>query len=305
MANTLILTPFYKPNVGGAETFAEDLAKFMSESSVVHICTIKWTKPTLWQGMNLFKGLKMFIKLNRSFKKMIKKYDYDRIYALGLIATVVCWINKVNYDSIMLALYDFKKQHWLFKRALNKANRVFVEGYTGKDDMIKVGVKPEKIIEYQHWCDQSRFQYVIRNHDKPRVLFIGRPIPIKGKHIIEKCEKLTENIEYEYVENVSYEDLPLYYQRADICVVPSLYSEGFSRVVIEAASSGCVVITSNMGALKDMVKDFGKAIKPTPERFAVAIQKAVADKIKLEGWQVKTAWYAKKHFSSKNAEVFL
>ncbi len=87
---------------------------------------------------------------------------------------------------------------------------------------------------------------------------------------------------------------------ADVIVIPSLYPEGYSRVVIESASCGCAVITSNKGSLPEMVKEFGQSIEPTPIKFAVAIP----DKF-LKDWQEMAFNYAKVNFSSKNAEVFL
>ena len=299
----LIVTPFCYPNIGGAETFAEDLAKSLSEKYLVHICTIDWKKPILWQGLSFIKGLGIFIRLNNSIKPLLKN-KYEKVYALGMISSAVCVFNKIEFESVMLALYDFKRKHPLFTRILNKADRIFVEGNRGRNDMLKLGISSNKIVKFQHWCDQSQFQYVVRNNKKLKVLFIGRPIKIKGKHIIQECETLTEDIEYEYVENVQYKDLPQYYKMADVCVVPSLYSEGFSRVVIEAASSGCILITSNKGALPELVKDFGIVVEPTALNFKNAIDK-LKDIVKVESLQIRTAWYAKKYFSSKNAEVFL
>jgi len=302
----LIVTPFFHPNIGGAETFAEDLAKALGNKCNVHICTIRWKKPILWQGLNLFKGLRMLIRLNSAYQSMRKRYKYDKVFALGTIASAVCALNRLKFSAIILSLYDFKKRHPLFMRILNKADKVFVEGNKCKSDMLTAGVKENKIVKFQHWCDQSRFQYVVRNNKRLKVLFIGRAIKIKGKHIVEGCEKLTIGIDYEYVDNVPYKDLPAYYKRADVCVVPSLYPESFSRVVVEAASCGCIVVSSDYGSLPEMVKPFGGCIEPTPLNFAKEMNKLKGfGRIKLEAIQVKTALYAKDNFSEKNAEVFL
>ena len=304
MEQALIITPFYRPNIGGAETFAEDLAKVISKKYIVHICTIKWKKPILWQGKNILGGVYFLFKLLPSLWKM-RKYKYDKVYALGFISSFACILLRINFSAIILCLHDFKRKSLFVTYILNKSKWVFVEGSRCKEDMLTAGVNEEKIIKFQHWCDQSKFQYVIRNHKRLKVLFIGRAIKIKGRHIIEKCEKMTEGIDYEYVTSVPYEELPKYYQMADVCVVPSLYTESFSRVVCEAASSGCVVIASNYGSLPEMVTPFGKCIVPTAENFAKELNKLNDNKMKLEGIQVTTAWYAKKWFSNRNAEVFL
>jgi spore coat protein SA len=135
-------------------------------------------------------------------------------------------------------------------------------------------------------------------------LFVGRPIRIKGKHIIEQCAKMTKGIDYVYIENVPYSELPGFYQGADVVVVPSLYPEGFSRVVIESASCGCALVTSNMGALPEMVSKFGKCIYPEPYAFAEVLMK-LRNRQALEKIQLDTALYAKEHFSEANADCFL
>jgi len=301
----LIVSPFCYPNIGGAETFTEDLAKVLAKKSTVHICTIKWTKPILWEGKDFKGGFYFLCKLLPALRKMTKEYKYDKVFAMGFISAIACILLRIKFSAIILCLYDFKRENLFAKFILNRADKVFVEGNRCKEDMLTAGVREDKIVKFQHWCDQARFQYVVRNNKRLKVLFIGRAIKRKGKHIIEGCEKLTTGIDYEYIENVPYKDLPKYYQMADVCVVPSLYSESFSRVVVEAASCGNVVIASNYGSLPEMVNPFGKCIVPISFNFATELNKLKHDKLKLEAIQVKTAWYAKEHFSEKNAEVFL
>jgi glycosyltransferase involved in cell wall biosynthesis len=304
MERTLIITPFFRPNIGGAETFAEDLAKALAKKYIVHVSTIKWDKPVIWEGLKIKPAMKMFYKLVGPVLRMTTKYKYEKIFALGLIPSLLCALFNIKFNSIILALYDFKERNFIVSFVLNKADKVFVEGKEGEQDMLNAGVQKEKIVRFQHWCDQTRFSYVERNNEVLKVVFVGRPIKIKGRHIIEECEKLTKGISYEYVDNVSYQDLPKYYQGADVCVVPSLYSEGFSRVVIESASCGCVLITSNKGALPEMVKDFGDVIEPTPQNFKERLEKLKNLKL-LEERQLQTTLYAKTHFGEKNADCFL
>jgi glycosyltransferase involved in cell wall biosynthesis len=303
MAKALIITPFFRPNVGGAETFAEDLAKAIAKKYNVHICTIKWTKPIHWEGMNFWKAFIMAKRLLFPLIRMTRKYKYEKVYALGLIPSFLCAALNIKFSSVILALYDFKRPSW-FSWFLNKSDKVFVEGVKGKNDMINAGVKHEKIVMFQHWCDQSIFCYKPKNNEIMKVVFVGRPIWIKGKHVIEACQKITKGIEYDFVENVPYQDLPKHYQMADVCVVPSLYSEGFSRVVIEAASCGCALLTSDKGALPELVSPFGKCIDPTPDKFAEMLEKLKHYRQALEKVQMLTIVYASENFSEKNAEVF-
>lgn len=304
MDKALIITPFYKPNIGGAETFASDLFFALSKKYDVEICTIKWEKPIIWEGMNFWKAFILIKKLLPEVINKIRRNNYTKIYALGLIPAFICWMLGIKFSAIILALYDFKKPHFLYTRILNAADYVFVEGKRGAEDMLKVSVKKDKIVMFQHWVDQERFCFKPRNNLDMKVLFVGRAIRIKGKHIIQDYESSTTGIEYEYIENVPYEDLHTYYQNADVVVVPSIYSEGFSRVVVEAASCGCALVVSDKGALPELVRGFGISIPPTPYDFRRILVELKLNRKKLFGMQLKSLKHSKEYFSEKNAEVF-
>jgi len=57
-----------------------------------------------------------------------------------------------------------------------------------------------------------------------------------------------------FLDAVPHESLPLYYNAADICVVPSYY-ESFGLVAVEAMACGVPVIASRVGGLKETVQD--------------------------------------------------
>jgi glycosyltransferase involved in cell wall biosynthesis len=302
MEKTLIITPFNPKGVGGAETFTKDFAKALSKVFEVHICTLP-QETKKWQGMSYLKSLSMLWKLFFFTRRLVKEYNYKKVYALGLMASFVCVVLRLRFSAVMLALYDFKKPN-LFTKILSRADMVFVEGSYGQSEMLTIDLSINKITLFQHWCDQSVFSYKEKNNKRMKVLFVGRPIKIKGKHIIEACQKMTEGIDYEFIENVPYEDLAPHYQMADVVVIPSLYSEGFSRVVIEAASCGCAVIASNRGSLPEMVLPFGKCIEPIPTEFVMQLIKLKFHRENLRKLQMNTAIYALEHFNEKNARVF-
>ena len=300
----LIVTPFYYPVCGGAETFAENLFDELSKKYKVDIATLSYAKP--WTGQRTLQGLRVAYQLFPVVRKYTHYTKYDKIYALGLISSGVCRLLKLNYFSIILALYDFEKESAKVKWALGQAEKVFVEGVGGRMDMVKAGISPKQIVDFQHWVPE-RFKPIDREPgDKLKVIYVGRAIKIKGKHIIEQAEwYLKGSVDFHYVENVPYKNLHKYFQMADICVVPSLYSEGFSRVVAEAMSCGCVMITSNLGSLPEMLGDAGICIKPDAIEFYKEIRDLNRDRVRFARMRQKSISYANEMFNSKNAEVFL
>ncbi len=93
---------------------------------------------------------------------------------------------------------------------------------------------------------------------------------------------------------------------ADVCIVPSVYSEGFSRVVIEAASCGCYILASEYGALPEMIHRY--KIGDTTGLNPWSIYSKLTDillRIDLQKVQECIAQHSAIHFSERNAEVFL
>ena len=89
-----------------------------------------------------------------------------------------------------------------------------------------------------------------------RVLVIGGD----GKDVARKSELAVLAAELRIADKVTFldavphDDLPLYYNAADICVVPSYY-ESFGLVAVEAMACGVPVIASRVGGLKETVQD--------------------------------------------------
>ena len=89
-----------------------------------------------------------------------------------------------------------------------------------------------------------------------RVLVIGGD----GKDVARKSELAALAAELRIADKVTFldavphDDLPLYYNAADICVVPSYY-ESFGLVAVEAMACGVPVIASRVGGLKETVQD--------------------------------------------------
>jgi D-inositol-3-phosphate glycosyltransferase len=91
---------------------------------------------------------------------------------------------------------------------------------------------------------------------RPRVLVIGGD----GKDIARKAELASLAAELRIADKITFLDavphgeLPLYYNAADVCVVPSYY-ESFGLVAVEAMACGVPVIASRVGGLKETVQD--------------------------------------------------
>ncbi len=119
---------------------------------------------------------------------------------------------------------------------------------------------------------------------EPIVLFVGRIEPLKGIDILlraaaqldgrfsllvvggdardgsRKAElrglarELGIGERVTFLEAAPHSELPLYYNAADVCVVPSYY-ESFGLVALEAMACGVPVVASGVGGLRETVRD--------------------------------------------------
>jgi glycosyltransferase involved in cell wall biosynthesis len=75
-------------------------------------------------------------------------------------------------------------------------------------------------------------------------------------HLKERAEQLGVAERIDWHGHVSHRDLPRFYQRAGVTVLPSLTeSESFGMTLIEAMASGCPVVGSAVGGIPFVIRD--------------------------------------------------
>lgn len=338
----LIIAPFFPPNVGGAETFAYNLAKELSRDNdisvlafqpmngqkaayyevadYIEVVRIDWpfNPGKIWQGTSIKNFLLVFPKMLYWAILWQKRRKFAMVLANGLISCAVASLLRFwgvkGRGGILHAFYGFKGRNALFKAftrvLLSGIDKLFVEGELVRQDLIDIRIPESRLAMYCHWCDQTKFRPPAkRNNKKMVVLCTGRlDLPEKGIHIIKYVEAglKEKEIEFVYIENVPHEVMPKYFQMADVVVVPSLYAESYPIVVIEAASSGCAIITTDKGALPELTKGFGWiAEEDYIINFKNIILMFYENKDALKIAQKQSYEYALKHFSPRNAEIFL
>ena len=101
-------------------------------------------------------------------------------------------------------------------------------------------------------------------------LIIGGKGPLEGS-----LKELTNSLELEkYIRFVGFvepEQLPLYYQAADLFILPTLELEGFGLVTLEALSSGTPVLGTPVGGTKEILGKLDKGLlfkNTSPESIA-------------------------------------
>lgn len=209
----------------------------------------------------------------------------------------------IIYPSFVTPLYAWQSKRYLPDIMKKSSMILSISEYTKEDIIKRYNIDPNKIMvtplgvsEHFHPYDNSsvesfRKRYNLKN---PFVLFVGALEPKKNIPTVLKsfsrCRKkipslhlviagkkswkydeifaLVKSLELEnsvrFLEYVSYEELPLLYNAADVFVFPSLY-EGFGLPPLEAMKCGTPVIVSNRSSLPEIVGPEGEMVEPNDD----------------------------------------
>lgn len=200
--------------------------------------------------------------------------------------------------------------HYIFEKCLLKLpfDRFIAISEFTKDSLIESGIKPDKIDRIYCGIDYEKLPQKI-DHPNPtfRFLYFGRLGISKGLDILLSAIKILKKKQKDFVlyliiptkpyklrqvildliiqynisdkiiimSNLAYDNLTEEIVKSDAVVVPS-YSEGFCFSAVESIGMGMPIISSDRGALKEVVS--GKYLKMeefSGEGLAVAMNKAL------------------------------
>ena len=369
----LMITPFFSPNIGGAETHLDDLCDYLRKIGhrvfviTYQPLTTKVKAPKFerqqnveirrigWFGYNLFHKLEPYPLLEFIYlTPMLLVYsllfffryrnDVDVIHAHGLnaafVAKVLAGLFRKRAVVSIHAIYDLPKRPMLarlMRDTLSSFDVVLTLAVRSKMELIRIGLDSRRIRVFTYWVDQTVFRPMnkvecgkeLALEGKFVVLFVGRLIKIKGVRLLIRVAKRFREIESvhfvfigdgplandvksasETHKNVTYagvidnKELNVYYSAADIVIVPSLYEEGFGRVILEALSCGIPVIASNKGGIPEALDpSVGVLIEPTTYDIERTVKSFYDNSGELLKLAMNCREYAEEHFGEKNGRI--
>lgn len=239
--------------------------------------------------------------------------DYEHViylmpnYTSGQVredALMVChgiWFDHDYYQSH----FSFRSPEWfahLYRAFNNPAKVVSVD--TNSINVMR-SWWPElaaKMTYLPNWVDTKLFHKPAERADGPvTVIFPRRSERIRGSHLLGAIlEQVPHDCVFWWVgdgtdaENeqiqivarrdprlkfyaAAFQQMPELYREADICVIPTVASEGTSLSCLEALASGCAVITTTVGGLPELIQSEvnGIMVDPQPEQIAAAINRLI------------------------------
>lgn len=237
--SVLIVTPFFSPNQGGAESHIQKLISYInSKGNNVIVSTYQpLTTPTKGKKYEKKLGLEVF-RLNWFFNGLFPKIENNSlltfvyltpgllinsllimirrkvkisvIHAHGFAALFVSVPLKYIFKKRLVvsthAIYDFKSKPVLsifIKYLLDRCDYIHAVGEPSRQEIISLGIDPQKIAVDPSWVDTKFFSPIHskKTNRKLTVMFCGRSLEKKGIFVFAEVAK--QNPQIIFIERVA------------------------------------------------------------------------------------------------------
>ena len=151
---------------------------------------------------------------------------------------------------------------------------------------------------------------ILEKCPQAKFIFLGDDCGMKN-YLLQKTAALGLEKRVEFLRAVPRENMPHYYQRAQVCVVPSLW-ENYPYTLLEAMACGRAVVASRCGGIPEIVKNGENGVLAEPGSvigLATSITKLLMDEALCEGLGKKARDYIDKNcmpreIARKTLEVY-
>lgn len=246
-----------------------DLPSFHNVPSVVTIHDLKYIRhPEFFKERSVLKQFYMKRMMRRSLKRTKKVIAVSKSTRDDIISVFDTPIDKVS-----VVYHGVNSNH---QRTNTKADgSKLLEKYKVKGRFILfVGEKrPHKNLVH---LIEAFDIFNKRTKGAYQLVAVGKSYANYSEPL-DKVKDLSLAKSVIFTEYISNDELRLFYQTADVLVLPSLY-EGFGLPVLEAMNYGTPVIASNLTSLPEIVGEAGILVHPfNIQEIAAALEKVITN----------------------------
>ncbi|WP_394121302.1 glycosyltransferase family 4 protein [Planococcus donghaensis] len=220
----------------------------------------------------LYKGIKLDKKIIGNYDSIfsISEYLTKRVNSIESDCSVLTLYNGIDMEKLERSLYH--ESSVKLKRKYKIQDDDIVILYTGRLDENK-GVK--------HLIQAFK---LIKDSTKMKLVIAGAVFYEKKDTdpFVAELQKLTYDTQEKVIFTgyIKYEEIGSLYAIADIGVVPSLIEEGFGLTVLEHMAMGTALITTNSGAIPEMVDNDCAIILKRDSNFIENLSKSIVKLVK-------------------------
>ncbi len=232
---------------------------------------------------------------------------YDRIYVrifmplYGFFADKIITTTKLGVEDLAKYLFFIKKSKFTYVyEGISKRFKVIQKA---EADKIKAkNDLPDKFILFiggltplKNFSRAMRAFDILADEFEYHLVVVGFK---KFKYVndLEEIKKIRNKDKIKFCGFIPDEELPAFYNLADLYLFPSLY-EGFGLPVLEAFASGCPVVTSKTGCTKEVTGDAAVLVDPYNIEDIAEKMKLVLTNSKLRDELIRKGFERVKNFS--------
>lgn len=299
----LLVSPL-PPPTGGIATWTE---KFMRNASDIDVIPVIVNNALIVSGNENSmqkRGLKNEIVRTKyiwhDFRQKFRTEKPDVVHIntscskFGIFRDAVCMCMAKNTPIVLHCHCNIEDQLRnkraaikVFTWMVKKASAVLTLNKNSADYARSVGCESVYIIPNYIESTYLNTDFKVSERIKT-IVFVGHVIPTKGiMELIESAKAFPDIVftvvgpvgeeiaSVSYPENVKLigrrtpEEVQAILRNSDVFLFPS-YTEGFSIALVEAMASGLPVITTDVGANKDMIEDKGGVLVPVQSAEAIS-----------------------------------
>lgn len=261
---------------------------------------------TLTQG-----GLKGYFRNIFRLRRALQREKYDFIHAHYALMGFICSFARTSerlvvslmgcdilgsyksngdliwsHQIIVYAAKVFSRLFWDFTilKSSNMASRLFPNS---RHEVIPNGLDMDlfKVMDKKYCRERLEF-----SEDTKYILFPTDPDREEKNYQLAKSafelvkKQIGSEVELIVVHNLLYEELVIYYNAVDVCIMSSR-SEGSPNVIKECMACSLSIVSTDVGDVKELISDTNGCYisEPDPENFASKICEALKFNQKTNG----------------------
>ncbi len=217
-----------------------------------------------------------------------------------------CWENIPHNNEKFARLRQWKMDAYKYVDLFHTPTE------RAKNALIKEGVNPKKIRVINYGVDLTHFVPPAKRVISPKsvVLTVARKVKEKGLDTWNQLSnELGDKINFKWVDSVSYEEIIKEYQAADIFLLPSketaTWEEQYGMALIEAMACGLPIITTNTGAIPEVVGNAGIICSESYSSIRGSLLKLLQSPCEIKKYQKLSLARARSHFDRNKTAIKL
>jgi glycosyltransferase involved in cell wall biosynthesis len=206
------------------------------------------------------------------------------------------------------AAYYYRRSRWIMGHTSSFAHVIAPSG-GARERLVQAGFERQDVTVLPYFCPIQPSEFPRPLPDRPTITFIGRLAPNKGvNYFVQALGQLPEEVQGILVGNLSDNDVASFQETArsqgcgdrvalhrwatpdevrklldqtTIFIFPSLWPETLGIVGLEALARGVPVVASDVGGVREWLRDRGNGIL-VPPKSAACIRDAVLELLSSE-----------------------